>query len=451
MQESLVHDEERYVITGRGCVTSLGATVGETMDAVYAGESGIGLLKPEIADAYPQLGIYVAAPVTEFDLDLKDEPLLDDLKFADLRRTYTAARYSLKASAQALSESGIVDLEARKVGLNGVISPRRIGVSMGTGIGGADLIGEYKRKIDGGGKLTPPDVLRVLLERVATSVSMQFNVKGPVKSVNAACATGIMNIINGVEMLRLGRADAMIVGGAEAQITPINLALFAPTTALDKSTDPSIASRPFHKDRKGFVMGEGAGVMVIETLKHVLETNREDKILGEIIGYAETSDAKDATSPSGEGALDAMRIALSDLALDESVAVSFNAHSTGTGGDEVELRAIDDLVRQHPELVSRDQLHGIYGPKGAFGHSLGAAGTVESLLAVESILRHELPPSLKLGDDLSNMVEMAAELPITPSYATRVPQDREMVVVKNSFGFGGLNAVLAISRYIPQH
>jgi 3-oxoacyl-[acyl-carrier-protein] synthase II len=256
-----------------------------------------------------------------------------------------------------------------------------------------------------------------------------------------------MNIINASDLLtdRKRRADVMLAGGSDAVLTPTGVAMFVGVGATDKATDPSLASRPFHADAGGIVMGEGAAVMVLETLEHA--KRRGALPLAEIAGYWEGSDAHHETEPSGIGSEDAMRGALIDARVSRDEKIFIDAHATGTRkGDASELEAIKNVFsgRQvEGTAFYPDQVIGISSRKGALGHTLGASGAIESVMAIRGMNESVMLPNLKI--DADTLIPNAIDLPIVTGHAQRV--NEQFVVLKNSFGFGGLNASIIYRRY----
>jgi 3-oxoacyl-[acyl-carrier-protein] synthase II len=421
-----MNPDQRIVVTGMGAVTPLGESVAETWDAVVDGQTGFRNIREDILADYPQLRVHVAATVPDFSL-LRDEYFGARLTEKDLRSLHRSAQFGMLAASQALRQAGLLHPDERHEIDPGVVDPDRVGVRMGTGIGGADELGPTRVKINQGGKsdrVMPTTILRVLPERVATSVSMYFQARGPVNTVIGACATGNLNIGDAARLLKLSEADVMIAGGTEAQISPEGIALFDGTTALDGTDDLSIASSPFNKRAKGFVMGEGAGALILETLAHA--KRRGALVLAELVGYGETSDAYHVTRPSGVGAVRALQIAQRTVPYNGLGYI--NAHATGTGGDAIELTAIS-------EVFSPDEIAGISSTKANIGHLLGAAGAIESIFSIEALRKQMLPPTLKASQD---PIPETAAWQMNFDAAARTPVD---YAVNNSFGFGGLNAV----------
>ncbi len=424
----------QIVVTGMGCVTPLGLNVERSIDRLMHGGDGIQSVRGSVLADYQQMRVHVAAPVEGFDL--RNHQLLSEvISPKDERKLHRSTQFGLWAGVEALRQAGLMVDE-----INGgpLVDPERValervGVSLGTGIGGGDRIGEIAAILGRGKRVPPSTILQVLPERSAAAVSMIFGANGPVKDVTGACATGNMNIIEARRMLLLGEADVVLAGGTEAQITPEGLGLFDGTSALDQSTDPQLASRPFHRDANGFVMGEGAGVLVLETLAHARE--RGAVPLAAIYGAAEASDAYHETAPSGDGAERALLIALGGLERAAQLQrVYVNAHATGTAGDAVELQAIGRVLRP-------SQVNAITSTKGATGHLLGAAGAFESIASIAALNAGTVPPNLKLDAP----IEATEDWNMSPGGATHFTNGVD-VVVNNSFGFGGLNAVVAFEK-----
>lgn len=417
--------QERIVVTGMGAVTPVGFTVAESVDRIMAGDDGIMSMSDSLLSDYPQMRVSVAAQIQNFNL--QDNPeLAERISTKEERKLHRCAQFALWASNEAVRQANLLAHDGtidRKW-----IDAERVGVRIGTGVGGANIVAETRLRIDDGKRVAPSYILQMLPERVATTASMVFGAKGPVAEVTAACATGNANILDAVRLLRLREADVVIAGGTEAQLTPEGIALFDGTTALDATVDPRNASRPFHMDSNGFVMGEGAGILVLETAGHA--RRRGALVLAELVGYAETADAYHDTAPSGEGAERALRLALGDHALRNNLYI--NAHATGTTGDAVELAAIGRVLR--PEQVA-----GISSTKAATGHMLGAASAVESIVAIEALRRGMIPPSLKLDKPIPETE------PWHMSEFKATKADIELAI-NNSFGFGGLNAVTVYAR-----
>jgi 3-oxoacyl-[acyl-carrier-protein] synthase II len=360
--------------------------------------------------------------VQEFDMWANPE-LAALINTKDERNLHRSVKFALWAGVEALKQAGLLNEDG--VIDHTVVNPDLVGVSIGTGVGGADVLGESRLRLEDGKRIPPSELMQMLLDRATTVPSMTFKARGPLGGVTAACATGNANIIKAADLLGRGRANVMIAGGTEAQITPEGIGLFDRTRALDTTADPRLASRPFHTDANGFVMGEGAGVLILETLEHA--RRRGAVVLAELVGYAETADAYHDTAPSGEGAERALRLALNGLPIENIRNIYVNAHATGTAGDAVELAAIGRVL-EPKEVV------GVSSTKGASGHMLGAASAFESIVSIEALRRGMIPPSLKLDDPVPETTAWN----MSPFTATPAEVD---LAVNNSFGFGGINAV----------
>jgi 3-oxoacyl-[acyl-carrier-protein] synthase II len=410
----------RVVVTGMGCITPLGINVDETWQGIVSGNSGIRSIRGDILANYPQLKVTVAAPIDGFDFR-SDQALANVYSERDLGRLHRGAQFALWAGQEALLQAGALQSDKLKIDSTQA-DPNRVGIRMGTGIGGANLLGMSRERLTDGKRIAPSVVLQVLPERVATTLSMLVGARGSVHTAIGACATGNMNIIAAAQQLVLNQADMMIAGGAEAQITPEGLGLFDGTSALDNTEDAAWASRPFNKSGKGFVMGEGAGVLVLETLEHA--RRRGATIIAELTGYGETADAYHDTAPSGEGAVRALQLTCVGLSKSERGYV--NAHATGTSGDGTELRAIAQVLDPSQAAIS--------STKSQIGHLLGAASAVESIISICALRDGIIPASLKMTDP----IEETEGWDMSPDAPTKRTLD---YVVNDSFGFGGLNAV----------
>jgi 3-oxoacyl-[acyl-carrier-protein] synthase II len=425
---------KRIVVTGMGCISTLGPDVMTTWRRLAAGEEAIQDIRKTILADYPQIETKVAAPVESFDL-LSKAVFADKYRQKDLKRIHRSAQFALWAGSEALVQAGLIKPE-EGLGIDQArFDPDRFGIFIGTDIGGGEVLGTVRSEIDNAGRGTPAQFLEILPERVASVPTMAFNARGPSREITTACSTGNSNIIAAAEKLMLGKADVMLAGGSSGSITPVAISLFESTKATDKTDNPKQASRPFNKTAGGLVIGEGAGALVLETLERA--KRRGAVVLAELVGYGETGDAYHDTAPSGEGAAKAMREAIiaarASQAIDENSLGYLNAHATGTRGDPVEMAAI-------AKVFTPDQIAGISSSKGAFGHTVGAAGAIESIISIMAMREGIIPPSLKLDDP----IEETEGWNMSPNQATQV--DRLDYAVNNSFGFGGLNAVTVYAR-----
>jgi 3-oxoacyl-[acyl-carrier-protein] synthase II len=418
---SPTNGQPRVVVTGMGALTALGNDVTSTWEAMVAGRSGVG---PITQFDPSRLTTRIAAEVRDFDpsgvLDRKDQ-----------RRNDRYVLLALVAARQAMDQAG---LPARLEGPEA----ERTGVIVGTGIGGirtlADQILLMGEK--GPDRMSPFLIPMAISNLAAGVIAIVFGPQGPNFSVVSACATGGHSIGEAWETIRRGDADVMLAGGTEATGHESLVGGFAAMRALSTRNDePERASRPFDRGRDGFVIGEGAGVIVLESLEHARARGAEP--LAEIVGYGATADASHITlpAPGGAGAVRAIRRALEKAGLTVDDVEMVNAHATSTPeGDPRELEAIKTLFGDRAGQVS------VTANKSMIGHTLGAAGAIEAIATVMSIRTGIVPPTINLEDP----DEAAAGLDLTPNEARRRTMD---VAVSNSFGFGGQNSALVIRRW----
>ena len=418
---SPTNGQPRVVVTGMGAVTPLGLDVESTWAGLIAGRSGVG---PITQFDPARLTTRIAAEVKDFDpsavLDRKEQ-----------RRNDRYVQLALVAARQAMDQAG---LPAR---LEGELA-ERTGVIVGTGIGGirtlADQILLMGEK--GPGRMSPFLIPMAISNLAAGVIAIVFGPQGPNFSVVSACATGGHSIGEAWETVRRGDADVMLAGGTEATGHEALVAGFASMRALStRNDDPERASRPFDAGRDGFVIGEGAGVLTLESLDHALARGAQP--LAEIVGYGATADASHITlpAPGGAGAVRAIRRALEKAGLSVDDVTMVNAHATSTPeGDPRELEAIKTLFGERAGQVS------ITANKSMLGHTLGAAGAIEAIATIMSLRTGLVPPTI----NLENPDVAAAGLDLTPN----VVRHREIeVAVSNSFGFGGQNSALVIRRW----
>lgn len=383
------------VVTGRGVVSPVGEGVDVAFDALLAGKSGI-------AD-----GI---APCADFDPEASMTP-------KEARRADRFTQLAVAAAVQAAAEAGIPDGAA----------PERIGVLMGTGIGGLDTLqSNCEAWLQGGERAVSPLMVTMMMPNAAAGqIAMRLGVYGPGFSVSSACATGTHAIGEAKRMIDRGEADIVLAGGTEAALVGLSLAAFKQLGAMS----PTGESRPFDVRRNGFVMGEGAGALVLEREDHAKA--RGATIYGRILGYGASNDAFHITQPhpEGKGAKLAMTAALRDAELSATDIGHVNAHGTSTEFDYVEARAVADMFGAETPVTSC---------KGAIGHLLGAAGAVEGVAALETVRRGVIPPTVGLEE-----VDERVPSDIVAGAAREVPGLK--VVLSNSFGFGGQNACLAVA------
>ncbi|WP_163972175.1 beta-ketoacyl-ACP synthase II [Oceanobacillus halotolerans] len=410
-------EEKRVVITGLGAVTPIGNDVKTMWDNVVEGNSGIDYLTRLNTEDFPA---HVAAEVKDFDpshyIDKKD-----------VRKMDLFTQYAVVASKMAVEDANLTIDEK---------NADRVGVWIGSGIGGMQTYEDQMRKFINKGykRVSPFFVPMMIPDMAAGQVSIQLGAKGINSCTVTACASGANSIGDAFKAVQRGDADYMITGGTEAPITNMAFAGFSSMKALTFNEDPKTASRPFDQNRDGFVMGEGAGIMVIETLESALE--RGATIYGEIVGYGSTGDAYHITAPAedGEGAARAMKQAIEDANLSPNEIDYINAHGTSTElNDKYETQAIKAVLGEHAQHVA------ISSTKSITGHLLGAAGGVESVIAAKTIADSTIPPTMNYETP-----DPECDLDYVPNEARR--QDVN-VVMSNSLGFGGHNVALIFKKY----
>ena len=408
----------RVVVTGMGIISPLGNELEASWQNILAGRSGAKTVTAFDVTDYPTK---FAAPVENFDdvnhLDVKTKRRVDEF-----------VQYGLVASKHAIENSGLE--------LNSIDSSR-IGVSIGSGIGGLDTIEKNALTLDKKGprKISPFFVPGAIVNMVSGLVSIEYGLHGPNLSIVTACSSGNHSIGFSARSISHGDCDVMITGGSEMAITPLGLGGFSAVTALStNNANPTKASRPWDKDRDGFVLGDGAGVLVLEEYEHAKA--RSANIFAEVIGFGMSSDAFHMTAPAedGKGAKQAMISALKDADLDSSKIDYINAHGTSTPlGDIIEANAIADIFSTSQEQIA------VSSTKSMTGHLLGAAGAIESIFSILSLRDSRLPPTI----NLDNLDADAPKL----NYVANESQEKEInYVLNNSFGFGGTNASLVFSK-----
>ncbi len=414
-------DQPRVVVTGMGMVTALGQDVASTWDGLVAGRSGVRRIQSFDPS---RVASQIAAEVLDFDcssvLDRKEQ-----------RRNDRYVQFALVAARQAMAQAGLPEH------LDGV-EAERTGVIVGTGIGGIGTLTEQVLLFaERGPDRISPFLVPMAISNLASGViSITMGPKGPNFGLVSACATGAHSIGEAYEIIRRGDADTMLAGGSEAGCNETMVGGFAAMRALSTRNDePERASRPFDRGRDGFVLGEGCGVLVLETAEHALARGAEP--LAEVAGYASTADASHITlpAPGGEGAVRALRRALQKAGASPDEVDMVNAHATSTGeGDPRELEALRTLFGPRVGEVS------VTANKSMIGHTLGAAGAVEAIATVMSIRTGVVPPTINLDDP----DEFTAGFDLTPGKARHRDVD---LAVSNSFGFGGQNAALVLRRW----
>jgi 3-oxoacyl-[acyl-carrier-protein] synthase II len=412
--------KRRVVITGLGLICGVGNTTQDVWGQLLAGVSGVAPITAFDTTGYP---VTFAAEVKGFDV----------LEFVDKKESRKMGRFihmALAATQEAIRQSGLV------------ITPEieeRVGVFIGSGIGGFEVIEREHNNLLAGGprKISPFFIPATIVNMAAGHVSIRYGAKGPISATATACATSANSIGDSFKMIQHGDADAMIAGGTEAVVTGLTVGGFAAMRALStRNDDPKGASRPFDKDRDGFVLGEGAGILILEELEFAKA--RGARILGEIIGYGMSADAYHMTgiAPEGAGAQRSMKSALRDAGIAPESVGYVNAHATSTpAGDGNESRAIELVFGEHATSHALK----VSSSKSMTGHLLGAAGGLEAGITVMALINQKIPPTINLstpGEDC-----------ILDYVANKAIDAKIDVALSNSFGFGGINASLIMRRW----
>ena len=414
------NSSRRVVITGLGLVCGVGNTAPEIWQQLLAGASGMAPIQGFDTTGF---SVTFAAEVKNFD----------PLNFVDKKEARKMGRfthYAFAAVQEAITQAGLQ------------VTPEiadRTGVFIGSGIGGFEVIEREHSNLLAGGprKISPFFIPAAIVNMAAGHISIRYGAKGPISATATACATSANSIGDAARMIMHGDADVMIAGGAEAAVTPLSVGGFAAMRALSQRNDePTRASRPFDKDRDGFVIGEGAGILILEELEFAKA--RGAKILAEIIGYGMSADAYHMTgiAPEGAGAQRSMRAALKDAGIAPEAVGYINAHATSTpAGDGNESRAIELVFGEHA-LSHRLK---ISGTKSMTGHLLGGAGGLEAGISVLALQHQMLPPTINLDNP-----DPECRLDYVPNKAVPLSFD---IALSNSFGFGGINATLIMRRW----
>ena len=407
--------KRRVVVTGLGCVSPVGNNVADTWSAIKAGKSGIATITK--FDATP-FSTHFAGEVKGFNIE-------DYLPAKEARNMDTFIHFGIAAGAQAFVDSGLTVTDE---------NAERIGVIVGSGIGGLPLIEETKEVLIARGprRITPFFVPASIINMISGNLSIKYGLKGPNLSIVTACTTGLHCIGSAARMIEYGDADVMVAGGAESTLSPLGLGGFASARALSsRNDDPSTASRPWDKDRDGFVLGEGAGVMVLEEYEHAKA--RGAKIYAEVLGFGMSGDAYHITTPTVDGPRRSMINALKNAGINADQIDYLNAHGTSTQlGDKNETDAIKAAFADHAYKMK------ISSTKSMTGHLLGGAGGLESVLTVLALHDQVAPPTMNIINqdpecDLDYCANGARDMPIR-------------FAMKNSFGFGGTNGTLVFGK-----
>lgn len=410
-------NKRRVVITGMGMITPVGLNVKDTWQNILAGVSGVVLAEEFDPNEY---STRIWAKVKNFNIE-------DYVPLKDARKMDVFTQYGLAAADEAILDSGLK--------IDASLSTR-IGVAVGAGIGGIQTITNNQDKLIAGGarKVSPFFIPAGIINMVAGQISIRHQLKGPNISVVTACTTGTHNIGLAGRMITYGDADVMVCGGAEMTLTPLCLAGFSAVRSLSKrNEEPEKASRPFDRDRDGFVMGEGAGVLVLEEYEHA--KTRGAKIYAELVGFGMSGDAYHITAPDedADGAARAMEAALHDAHIDVEQVDYINAHGTSTYLNDLnETKAIKRIFKQHAYELA------VSSTKSMTGHLLGAAGAVEAIFSILAIRDQIVPPTINLDNP-----DEGCDL----NYVPHTPQERNVnYVLSNSLGFGGTNGSLLFKR-----
>lgn len=407
--------KRRVVITGLGCVTPVGNNIADTWGAITAGKSGIAAITK--FDATP-FTTHIAGEVKGFNIE-------DYIPAKEARNMDTFIHFGIAAGIQAFQDSGLIVTDENS---------ERIGVVVGSGIGGLSLIEETKDVLTARGprRITPFFVPASIINMISGNLSIKYGLKGPNLAIVTACTTGLHCIGSAARMIEYGDADVMIAGGAESTISPLGLGGFASARALStRNDDPATASRPWDKDRDGFVLGEGAGVMVLEEYEHAKA--RGAKIYAEVLGFGMSADAYHITTPTMDGPRRSMVNALKNAGLNPDQINYLNAHGTSTSlGDKNETDAIKATFADHAYKLT------VNSTKSMTGHLLGGAGGLESILTVLALHHQISPPTI-------NIFNQDPECDL--DYCANTARDMQInYAMKNNFGFGGTNGTLIFGK-----
>lgn len=409
---------KRVVVTGMGAVTPLGSTVETFWEGIRNGRSGIGLIEKFDTTEFK---VKVAGEVKDFDPELY-------MTKKDVKRNDLFAIYALAAAVQAFEDSGL-DMEQEDA--------ERVGVIVGSGVGGLMTMEDQVTRMNekGPGRVSPMFIPMTIGNMAAGNITIRYGAKGICENVVTACATGTNSIGDAFRQIKEGRQDVIFAGGAEGAICKIGIAGFTNLTALSQNPDPKDACKPFDKNRDGFVMSDGAGILILEEMEHALA--RGARIYGEIVGYGSTADAYHITlpMPDGSGAAKAMQLAMEEAGITPKQVSYINAHGTGTHANEIgETAAI--------KLAMGDEAYKIpvSSTKSMTGHLLGAAGAIEAIVCVKALEENFLPATINYKTP-----DPECDLDCIPNEGRQV--ENAEYALSNSLGFGGHNAVLCFKKW----
>jgi 3-oxoacyl-[acyl-carrier-protein] synthase II len=411
--------KRRVVVTGLGLITPLGTGIQKTWEGICKGASGIDRITTFDASEFP---VQIAGEVKDFNAE-------DFIERKEIKKMDVFIQYALCAGSMAIEDAGLKITEE---------NADRVGVIVGAGIGGIQTIERYHSVLleNGQRRISPFFIPMLITNLAAGQISMRFGARGPNSCVTTACAAGTHAIGDSFKIIQRGDADAMIAGGSESAITPLTIAGFANMKALSSRNDsPQKASRPFDVERDGFVIAEGAGIIVLEELEVALA--RRAKIYAEVIGYGMTADAYHMTAPDpeGRGVVNCMRVALRDAGIAPEAVNYINAHGTSTPyNDKHETSAIKHVFGEHVHQLA------VSSTKSMTGHLLGAAGGVEAAFCALALSEGIVPPTINYEHP-----DPECDLDYVPNHARHIDLEN---VISNSFGFGGTNACIVLKKYI---
>jgi 3-oxoacyl-[acyl-carrier-protein] synthase II len=411
--------KRRVVVTGLGLITPLGTGIQKTWEGICKGASGIDRITTFDTSEFP---VQIAGEVKDFNPE-------DFIERKEIKKMDVFIQYALSAGSMAIEDAGLKITEE---------NADRVGVIVGAGIGGIQTIERYHSVLleNGQRRISPFFIPMLITNLAAGQISMRFGARGPNSCVTTACAAGTHAIGDSFKIIQRGDADAMIAGGSESAITPLTIAGFANMKALSSRNDtPQKASRPFDVERDGFVIAEGAGIVVLEELEVALA--RRAKIYAEVIGYGMTADAYHMTAPDpeGRGVVNCMRVALRDAGIAPEVVNYINAHGTSTPyNDKHETSAIKHVFGEHVHQLA------VSSTKSMTGHLLGAAGGVEAAFCALALSEGIVPPTINYEHP-----DPECDLDYVPNHARHIDLEN---VISNSFGFGGTNACIVLKKYI---